>query len=550
MVKRFAIEIDDDYISAVLEVNAFFENHTENDIKGLSVGILKTTRQLALLTYSKEQTEIITGRYKDDAKKINFYVSKKLMNIKKLIGKNEYLSQFIDQEDFFINATYENDLDLVELVKEEEPTDFELSIDIEEIERLTEEKNPKPKEPESTSRSKIESLLEKVDAVYQLSKFYRTDWDYHSEPNKLMIRMSEGWLNSLISFVRTSDYVDMAERLQPYVNEKCILVFNLRDNEIIGLKIVDRENNKQKNRLACGDVYKIIRDYNRKEGKRIFINDFDKEIKINFLFATDWVFYYRSGKRSKSLTPEVVYIRPSKEMLFNISEMVDEERSKELERHLHYYIEAKRTFVISSKGGKISKIVILDRDGNEYETTMSDRELELVIRYFNEVENKALYLSDLDVPKTLTRSMTSGVKIIGKDSVELKSFEEDIEIMSLFTQHGLSKFNGMLLSELFLKDFIANFKTHAGFVGEASLSDDAIVSSPNYKIIDSIFMKTVYTNNIDFSQLLQSPNFEFNFKRSFLTKLTKMVNEYYSVCLKYDLTTYFSKEDEKRRAKK
>lgn len=581
-----------EYCRAVSEMNEYFQSQkeSENDFVGTQIGVLKNSYEIAILSFSDSANEDIDRYIKaGNLRNVSFFKNKKMSRLKRKILQNPVIAKFSMDNGLLnkntincVDLTDEFDVDamLVDLsfgdrpierfeveilepeIEFEEEIEFEDNIEIDEecavVARLNDECSPL-----------VLSLLDTINEKIQISDLYRTDWSIREElvgeledfielsqeeqdlkPRRVLIRMSDDWLKGLIKYLRFDEYEDLSSRLKRLINNKAIFAVYSKCNKIYRIEVIDKDENVLDTKLTNADKHKIVRDYNLRNGKKLYAKNYESEIQVHFLLRKDWNFFYATGSKTCSKTPEYVYIRPDRNMLCNLQDQVGTHKEEDLLKHLDFYIKEKRIFLIRSKNGEIKDITVLDREGKQYETTLKHKDLELLIRYFNDVENKGLFLRDLDVPKTLTRSMISGVRIVGKDSLELKSFEEDTEILALFTKYGLTNYGDINLKEVLLKDFTAQFKTFAGFMGEDLLNDKLITANPNYKIINKIINDTLFVHNIFLDDLFSNYKQMFEFRTGLTVKLTRMVNEYYSNSLKYDFAEYFNRQDEMKRQKK
>ncbi|EIV8508224.1 hypothetical protein MA785_000819 [Vibrio parahaemolyticus] len=254
-----------------------------------------------------------------------------------------------------------------------------------------------------------------------------------------------------------------------------------------------------------------------------------------FLMNKDWLFHYEKRKIKKYFFPREVYINPQQKLLNELEYRLPNERFERLKRALTPLIKNNNTIVLSVQDkGCIDKVTILSESHKETALPLEDEFLEPIVKYFNEVEDKGIYIKNLQVSKNYAKAMFSGATII-EQKQDFPNIEADSSLIQIFVKYGLVKVIGVPFLPLISRAIYLNFETHCGFMGKSLLKEENAMFNPNYEKLARIYRNSLLENNIHLNIEGIEPPEQMKFTKELIYKLTVLVNDYYDKSLKYDL---------------
>lgn len=253
-----------------------------------------------------------------------------------------------------------------------------------------------------------------------------------------------------------------------------------------------------------------------------------------FLMKKDWLFHYKKRNIKTDFFPVEIYINPQQKLLDELVTRLPDSKYDEIKRVLMPLIRNNNTIHIKTTNGCIKELLVLNDKHKEVNIPVRNEVLEPIIKYFNENEDKGIYIDNLQVSKNFARAMFSGATNI-KLKQDFPNIEADTGIINIFVKYGLVNVSGVPFLPLLSREIYLNFDTHCGFMGKSLLKPENILYNPNYTKLSQIYANAILGHNIDLSSEGISPKEQLEFKKELIIKLTSVVNNYYNKSLKYDL---------------
>ncbi|MCK8072442.1 hypothetical protein [Vibrio sp. 1CM23M] len=253
-----------------------------------------------------------------------------------------------------------------------------------------------------------------------------------------------------------------------------------------------------------------------------------------FLLKKDWLFHYKKRKVKTDFFPVEVYINPQEKLLDELETRLPDAKNQQVKKTLLPLIRNNNTIKLNISDGCITKLSVLNDKHKTVNVPIRDEVLEPIIKYFNETEDKGIYIDNLQVSKNFARAMFSGATNINLKQ-DFPNIEADTGINNIFVKYGLVNVSGVPFLPLLSREIFMNFETHCGFMGRSLLKAENILYNPNYTKLSQIYANAILGHNIDLRSEGVSPKDQLDFKKELMIKLTQVVNNYYDKSLKYDL---------------